>query len=358
MARRTMEPVLSKWTEVAPGAWGPRGSTPMSAIAPFGPVSITYDSHGMAEAQFEVDPRLQHPMLRGGMYAQIMDSGIPIGVGTVVEPSTDGLVTIVGAWNDAKTATTLDAVGAPTGNPSSAVDAAQARGEIRFGRADDSLALGDWAEPSTTLMLADLLDDSAMSVAKTPWVDGYGVVRFEADPTKPRWTVPHAVAGRGLAPAEDSFYTHLVGRYMTLTPGVMDTELVGDDDAAIAMGRRRVGHVDLEPLGPIDKPRAHAEMMGIFALAGARMGWAEGMTLSTGQITSPGGEPAPLSLLRSRQMIRLEGVIDTSRPSRLEANLEVVMGQVKYTDGADVVSWSPVQKAPRSTHEVLAVAVA
>lgn len=326
----------------------------LSTIGGHGPITITFGLHGSESASWEMDSNVRHVALRGNRSVEIYDGGFRIWVGVLQEPGSDGSYFAEGIWRQAVGVPALDATGVPTTVTDTAVAQAQARGEISwtYGTSISSTA---WAAASSDLTLEKLLDGVSDEYGTRWVVSADYVLSMQADPTTPLWNVPHAVAGKGLTPAEDEFYTHLVGLYYSAT-GVISSVTVGSSDAAAVFGRRTAS-VDLTVMGVITSARATAVIQGMFLRSGARMGWAEGLELTRGQITSTGGTAATLSQIQSLQMVRLEGVVDSSRAYLLPTQTDIVLATSTYTDGSHTISLTPTGYAPRSMADVLTVAV-
>ncbi|MDF1603405.1 hypothetical protein [Nocardioides sp. YIM 152315] len=332
----------------------------LRAIGGFSPVTVTHTwPHGFDSATWEMDPRFHHPSLRANAPVTIYDGGVPIGFGRLQEPGENGEMVVNGLWQQTRHSPCLTAAGGFTTTPNSAIDGAISRGDVTFTRPASISSTGWITTANGELTLEQLLDGYTAEAGMRWGVDNYGRVEVKADPTAPMWHVPHAVAGRGLQPAEDEFYTHITGRFITSygTSGpVYDVRTVGSDDAADYFGRRGV-QVELEDLGVITAAKAISIITGIFLRSGARMGWSEGLDLTYGQIVTPGGVPAPLNQVQAGQMVRLAGVVDGSRAYTLGMSQDVVLGRSTYTDGSDRISLSIVDQAPRNLADVLKVAV-
>lgn len=322
----------------------------LSTIGAYSPVMVEYGLHGSEAASWEMSPTLNHPTLRGNAPVEVFDGGVRIWVGNLIEPNSSGEYAAKGAWHQAVNTPALNVGGSMTTVPNDAIAGAVARGDIAWNYST-SISAAAWSTANGELTLANLLDGYAAENALRWTVSPNYIISMQADPTTPSWHVPHAVAGRGLAPAEDEFATHLVGRYL-VSAGVFATETVGSTDAATVFGRRAV-NVDLVPLGFINAARANAILTGMFLRAGARMGWAEGLDLGHGQITTPGGVAAALAQVRAGQMVRLAGTIDTSRAYKLPGFTDLVIGASRHTDGSGRIQITPVGYAARNLRDVL-----
>ena len=325
-------------------------------IGSYGPITVEYGVRGLDAVSWSMNPRLTHPLLRGMAPIQVFDGGFPIGDAVLQEPGGDGSYAARGLWRMCETALCMDTGGSLTAIPDNAIAGALSRGEITYGAAASVSTIAWSSTPQPDMTLAELLNGWSQQaglrwrvLTSTPGIEAV------ADPTTPQWHVPHAVYGRGLTPAEDEFYTHLVGWYMT-SPTTFAPATVGSAEAAAVFGRR-TGTVDLTPKGVISPAEATSVLTGMFLLSGARMGWGEGLELGYGQITTPGGTPAPLAQVRAGQMIRLCGTVDTSRANRMPGFTDLVIGTSKYTDGSNTITLTPIGYAPRTLSDILSVAV-
>ncbi|MBA2952105.1 hypothetical protein GON03_19000 [Nocardioides sp. MAH-18] len=331
------------------------GGVWLSILAPsasYGPVTIEYGKHGSEAASWTMDPDFRHPLLRGNQLVQIYEAGLCVWIGTLLEPGSTGEYEAIGLWHQAETALAMDSSNVPTTVPDAAIAGAGARGEISWG---GSVSAATWGgtSPDPKMKLAYLLDNYANENGLRWSVTPNALIVMQADPTTPLWVVPHVVAGRGLTPADDEFATHLVGTYLS-GASTYSTRTIGSAAAANAFGRK-TKWVDLTPMGVITPARADSVLTGMFLLAGARMGWAEGLELSSTQLTNLGGTRAPFVQVRSLQLVRLAGTIDTSRANQMPAYTDIVIGGSRYTDGSDQITITPMGFADRSLEGVLTV---
>lgn len=326
----------------------------LAQIGSYGPVTVEYGLHGSEAASWEMSPTLRHSLLRGNQIVEVFDGGLCIWCGTLIEPGSDGQYAAKGLWHQAEATPALTTGGSFSTTPDAAITGASTRGDISWGY-ETSISATAWATANGELTLAEVLNGYAAEAGVRWVVSPNRVVSVVVDPTTPKWHVPHAVAGRGLTPADDEFVTHLVGRFL-ISAGVFDIVTVGSADAAAVFGRRPVP-VDLIPLGFITSTRATSILTGMFLQAGARMGWSEGLDLTYGQITSPGATAAALAQVQAGQMVRLSGTIDTSRAYRLPGSTDLVIETSRYTDGSGRIQLTPLGYAPRNLDEVLTAAL-
>lgn len=331
----------------------------LGSIGAHGPITVEYGLHGSEAASWSMSPTLTHPELKGNALVEIYDGGFLIWCGTLVEPGGNGSYSARGIWHKAAGLYPLDYLDNLTTNIDAALyGAIVQRGELPGWTQPVSISAVDWAaEPTPDMKLTDLFDRFAAENALNWYVTPSRAIVFEVLPTTPSWSVPQAVAGRGLAPAEDEFFTHLAGTFLDSVSGVHKTATVGSAEAEQVFSRR-MALVDLSDLGATDSIRAASVLTGMLLKSGARMGWAEGLELGHGQITTRGRRAAPLEQITSLQMVRLEGVVDQSRPYLLRTYVDIVLQGVKYTDGSRRITLTPLGYAPRTMGDVLSLATA
>lgn len=329
----------------------------LESLAAHGPVTVEYGRHGSELASWEMSPTFTHPVLRGNALVEVFDGGICVWSGTLIEPNDDGSYSARGIWHQAAGLYPIDYLGNLTTNIDAALyGAIIQRPELPGWTQPASINNADWAsEPNSDMRLTDLFDKFADENALEWWVTPQRAILFGVAPTTPQWVIPHAVAGKGLVPSEDEFFTHLIGRY-TDSLGAWKTVTVGSSEAEQIFGRR-TKMVDLTDLGNTDATRATNVLVGMLLKSGARMGWGAGLELGYGQITTPGGSPAPLNQIQSLQMVRLEGVVDSSRPYIFKTYTDIVLESVKYTDGDRTISMTPIGYAPRNFEGILSAAI-
>lgn len=327
----------------------------LGSIGAHGPLTIEYGPHGLDAVSWQMNESVRDPLLRGNILVEVYDGGVRIGHAKMAEPSTLGQYSAVGLWRQATRNYALGQLEDMTSNAYDGVQWAINRGDINWSAVDTSVPYVAWGNPSEPMMLSELLDAVAAEYAMRWYLGADRIAYMAADPVVPQWIVPHAVAGRGLTPAEDEFYTHLTGRYLNGS-GIYVSTTVGSAEAAATFGRR-VKLVDLGDLGSTTETRADGVLAGMLLKSGARMGWGEGLDLGYGQITTPGGTPAALNQIQSGQMVRLAGTVDTSRPDVMRTYTDVVLDAVRYTDGSQRIQLTPAGYAPRNLGDVFDLAL-
>lgn len=316
----------------------------LSRIGPYGPVTVTHSLHGFEEASWEMQQGLVHPRLRGNALVEVYNGGIRIGRGSMIEPDQAGRYVAKGEWRQAEIAPAINASGGWTSSPQDVITQGLARGDLTWSGSGAAFSATPYGDPLEQ-KIATVLDNYTAELGTRWAVDANSGPYFWSDPSSPKWKVPHAVYGRSLTPAEDDFYTHIVGNYLT-SASTYTSATVGSAAAAALWGRR-TAVVDLTPAGVIGATRATSILSGIFLLSGARLGFAERLTLAYGQIASLGGTPAPLAQVMAGQKVRLAGTIDPTLPGGVRTYTDIIIAESVHTDGSNEITITPVGYAPR-----------
>lgn len=332
----------------------------LNTIAPTSEPAVTWrwgdGGGGLAEVSWEMvlPYDYSHPDLSNGALIEVMDGASPVGRARLTEPGrTDtGLeFNATGIYRDAEHYLCLKSGGDTTTVVNTAVDQAIARG-LAWTRpvsmSATAVVTGDTTEGNNYLNA--LLDAAADELGKRWWVDGKGAVRFSDDPTTPLW---HLVPGLiDLTVADDSFATYLVARYLD---GSTFTNLAASDAAAEAKWGRREYPVDLLPLGSITGTRAAARLAGLLKKGKARPSFVDRVDVTSSEILTADGAPAPLSMVRAGDMVRAHG-LDGDAASLNGANyIDFVLGEVVDTNSGSI-SLAPVALAARTLADTLAIA--
>lgn len=325
-------------------------------IAAFGEVEIEHAwPHGNESASWAFPPGTSHKALHAGASVEIFDGGLRVWKGILQEPGLDGAMKARGLWSEGLDALAIDSVARFTTNPDYAVNDGIARGALTWkttrGGVQELPSAAISTDANVILSVSGLLDAWAAKEGKRWGIDPDGNLRHYADPTTPSWHVPHAAAGRGLTPADDDFATHLYGIY-NIGGDERGLVTVGDADAQTAYGRRVERTVDLTNLGPIPASQATTALQNTLALAATRLRFADGLDLTHGQITTPGGAPAPLSQVRAGQVVRLHGVKDPRGVNGIRNYTDVLIGKSTFRTETQTLSIAPVNAAPRGLEGV------
>jgi hypothetical protein len=340
----------------------------LSSIGAWASLRYTHEwPRGSTEATWMMSPGISHPAFFNGALVEIYDGGHRIWRGRLNEPPSDGNFSANGSWAEASDVLAMSS-GAATKTPDTAIDDAISRGAVSWTR-PETLSNVPWGTAPVAseapMPLLDLLDNAMAGLGKRWWVDNDGAIRASVDPIAPTYYVPQAAAGRGLTIADDAYYSHITGRYFTAS-ATYATVTVGDS-AAASKWRRKEAWVDLSPMGVISSGTATTELTNRLALSGARMGFGENLELGFGQITTPGGVPVPLNMIRAINSptpgylvltggvsIRLMGVSDRTRVTP-NPYTDITVARTEYTEGAATLLIVPQGKAPRDLNEILSV---
>lgn len=311
---------------------------------------------GCAEASWKMDlsPRGNHPALVNGSVVAIMDGPCRVWWGTLAEP-TRGEPWELHAYGVASLGRNYVTVKSAT--PSTAVA--------------DAITLGlPWktnnaALPTTTpLTAADSTDIGAlMDWHLQKWglfADGE-LVGPTVESTTPDWLLVADVPLMGTA--DDDFVTSIVARYVSAVDGATGQPSAWSSVTATnTAAEERWGHrgyiLDLTPAGLLSFGEATAQAQSRLDQASARMGWTTALTASDGELRTPGWAPARLSQVRAGQMVRALGVRDDQGSLVPRSSVDLVLGEVKYSDGENSIYLAPIGLVPRSLSDVLAVAAA
>lgn len=327
------------------------GGTWLSSLGGWGDPAVTHEwPLGCTELAWSMLlPALHRPpgIVRGALVDAYIGA-TSIWSGYLSEPNwSDGEFTATGLFAEAEGALCLTGGGVATATPDTAVDAGISRGALHWVR-DTSLSntvYGDADETDSLNYVKQMLDDWSTEQSKRWAVGPDKRVYAAADPTVPAWYVTPGTGDLGVA--DDDYVTHVIGRYRNPL-GVLAT--VTASDTSQGAGRREKA-VDLRPKGRITSTRAQNLVNGILSKTKARTGWANGVTVSREQITSPGGVTPHLSQVKAGQMVRLLGVPD---PRGVTSSVDVVVGRSVWSLADGTVVLSPVDQAATDFASVVA----
>lgn len=335
---------------VVGGAW-------IASIATWGQLNwSTNIDGGSDQATWAMDLPLTfaHPKLTSGQLVQIKAGAANLFSGILAEPSisdqgwaftADGL-SKRGGGNGAGFMC-LDGSGNTSTTPNTVIDAAIARG-LPWSR-PNSISSAAFTATDTTIALnyiSDLLDAYAKSVSKHWGVDENGVVYLSSEPTTPTWQL---VPGSGRFGLADSGYASTVFvRYWNGTKFV--TASATDTVAAARYGPQEYPE-DATNAGTLTSTKAAGLAAGALARGKARLGWTNPLSPTRWQLTTTGGTPAPLWMVKAGQMVRLHGVINEQ--GQPLPYVDFVIGQTSYDAANDALTISPVGMVARDLASVL-----
>lgn len=307
---------------------------------------------GCYEASWSMDlpPDYRHPALERGKKVEVMDGMLPIWTGTLTEPDRSSQawsLTAEGLCREAEHYFAFDGSLNTVSTADTAVDNAITRGLPWIRR--DSIATFALVEGDTTGGLntvAALLDAFSDRLSQRWEVDAAGVVTMTADRTTPTWHLTPGVASLGVA--DDEYASHVYGRFQDSGNAGAYTTVVASDAAAAARWGHREYPADLTPLGPIPASRATSIVNGILAKGKGRPGYTNGLEVTSYELTNAGGNPADLSAVVAGQVVRAHGMFDDTQYLSGQPFLDMVLGEVSYTDGSETVNLTPLNTAPRT----------
>lgn len=324
---------------------------------------------GCYEASWTMDlpPHASHPDLIPGRRVEVWDGPVRVWTGELTEPDRGepwslyarGLARVAAEY------LCLDATGAPSSKPTTSVDEAIIRGLpwIRY----DALSDVAFSAAASTVDLnrVDALLNAWSEEAGKRWaVFADRIVIATADPTTPKWVLSPGIGVMGVA--DDEYATHVTARYVSSVTAdgvpngwaqVTVPEPPAPSPAADRYGRREFP-LDLTPLMLLTAARAKSLAQGRLDQASARMGWTSPIEATADELTTMGGVPARLSQIQAGDMLRINGILDADGNLRIGASVDVVLGEVRYADGAQSIYLAPVGLVPRSLSDVLAAPAA
>ena len=329
----------------------------MSGIAAWGDLKTATRTVGDWQASWSMirDPRKKlqrHPALVYGAAVEVKLGPLTVWAGSLTEPDWDsGEIVALGSARQAETALCLTGAGQVTTKANTAINQAIARGAVDWTRGDyfTDTPVGEADDSGIQTSLARLLDAWAEDADNdaTGWRVGPDRVLRIAQDTEddPQWYV---VPGAGeLGAADDERVDRVFVRYSD--SGAGGSLKTASYPAATPAGGIERG-ADITNRGAITATKAGKIAQGIWAKMAGRSGWANGISVSRSQVTTPGGVPANLGLIRAGHAMRLLGVPDPRGPAH---NLDVVIGDTEYDWSTGTIQLNPVGLAARTFEAVL-----
>lgn len=331
----------------------------LDGVAPYGDVETTWrwsqEGGGLDTVRWAMDLPydFDHPAIRRGARVELMDGASRVGQAILGEPGrteTGKSFTATGLYRTAETFLCLDAGGNTTTVPNTAVDQAAARGcpLTRSGSLSaNPLNTDDVTEGLN--YLDTLLTALALETSKWWWVDADAVIRLTETPTTPDWHLVPGVADPGVA--DDQYASVLFGRYRSGSS--LATATATDAATAARWGTVEYG-VDLTSLGSISSTRATNRLNGLLAAGKAKLTFTDRLEVDANQLLTPGGLPAPLSMVRAGHLVRAHGLGAYSEWLNGNPWLDFVIGEASWANGSDVAVIAPVGLASRTWEDLLA----
>lgn len=356
----------------------PLGATPggpssvwLAQIGPYGSWGdLSYTTRwgdgasGMFEASFTMTlpPGFSDPLLRRGTLVELMDGPYRVGSPFIMtEPAVgSGLedpwqITCTGVGREVEGENSFyaaDGSGNATTVPTTAVDQAITDG-WRIGGRDASVTSTSPAALATSENLntvGELLSAAAQAAGKRWLVKQDNLLYFVADPTTPTWQVTPGVAALGVA--DDDYASTVKGRYLDSTTGTYLTRTATNAPTAAQYGVRQY-MLDFTDRGAVSSSTAQGWTDQTLALLKGRLGWTNGLTLTSNQLLSMGGVPAELSMVEAGQMLRINGIYNDLLAYNGQMWLDIIIGETRYTDGAESIQVNPLGLAARDLAAII-----
>jgi hypothetical protein len=309
----------------------------------------------------------QNPLLRRGTLVELMDGSYRVGcplimsepaVGSGLEDPWTFVATGIGREVEGDNSYYSQRISdsETTAVPSEAVDFAIAEGWRVTGRLSSvpTSAIGGTAITDELMSVGSLLNAAGDSTSKRWGVGGDNYVFLTADPTTPTYHVtPGAVA---LGTTDEDWASTVKVRYTDSTTGKFTTVTAVNTQTNTRFGKRTYG-VNLTGQAAMSAATAQGFADGILANYKGRLGWTNGFTVTSNQITNAGGVPADLSILAEDVskgcMARIHGIWSDLLEFTGQTWLDVVIGQAKLVDGGTTIQLDPLGVAPRDLAAVV-----
>lgn len=306
------------------------GSTWLSSVASWGDLVVTQGPHGPFGVSFGVvfpEASWRHPLLKPKTRVEVYDAGVRIFGGRLTEPDWDaGQFAAIGYCRQAEGPATINGSGNPTTIANTAVDQAIARGALRDWKRTEWLITppsfeaaameddraGDDEDDPEVVTIQELLDTASAGTSGSDrwYVDDGGylyIVDAVADDAPPDWFVPAGVAQMGVA--DDQRIDRVLLTFPSSTTTPQGKRRLASYPATTPNGGVEwVGNVQRGMVAP-SKAAAWAEAIYKKARSGMD-GWTNGLTLSPGQLLTPGGQPAHFGHVRGGHKVRVLGTPD------------------------------------------------
>lgn len=278
---------------------------------------------------------------------------LPVFSGTLTEPdASQQQLTAQGLWRLGNNYAALDGSGNATATVDVAVDQAISRGLPWTRPTSISAVPVNLDVSSSPATVASLLDAWTLESGQRWGVDVNGRLFAKPDPTVPAYqTLP--MAG-GLGFALDDYASTLVGRYINVVGNVYATTSWTDAVAQLQHGHAETT-VDLTGRGPITTAVAQGILATMLALGASTPQWTSTLTLTYGELLTPGGVPIALETVTAGQVVRVRGGYELAQRLNGAMYLDVLIGRTQLAGGKLTIT--PMQTAPRNFVDVIADAL-
>lgn len=302
-----------------------------------------------------------HPLLRRGTLVELMDGPYRVGSPFVMSEPAVGAgfedpwqFTATGIGRDVEGANSFFCFrlsdGETTAIPSEAVDFAMSDGWRIAGRLASvpTSAIGGTATTEELMTVGSLLNATGDQAGQHWGVNSDNYLFFAADPTTPTYHVTPGAAALGTA--DDDYASVVRLRYNDSSTGTYKTVSATNTQTDTRFGRKNYA-VNLTGAGAMSSATAQTYANGILAKFKGRLGWTNGLTLTSNEILTLGGVPASLSKVAEDVgngcMVRLYGIYNDLLEFNGQMWLDIVIGEAKYVDDAQTIVLSPAGLAPR-----------
>lgn len=252
----------------------------------------------------------------------------------------------------------------PTGVPNEAVDNAEPLG-LGFTRAGVNLGTSSVSQtPEEVVTVAEVLDRAVAPGVQRWWVDSYGRIAYRT----PGPVVCVMRPGEEyMGTADDEYVSRLWGLFISGVdgagePNAWSLTYAPNDPSVEAQMVDKFGPrpqiVDLTALGAtLSTSAARADLEGRYSSVGGRLGYTNGLELTTTNVRRVGTTvPAPLSV-RAGDSLLLPGVDDDSSATYLPS-ITLTLGEVVRIHDEERAQVTPVGFAERGFSGALANAQA
>jgi hypothetical protein len=349
---------------------------PVSEIGTYGTASdLSFTTRwgegacGMYEASWSMPlpPDFHHPLLRRGTLVEVTNGPWALGSRLVLSEPAKGTgladpwqLTATGVGREVEGDNAFTAFSLVTGDstsiPSAAVDFAVSAGWQVDGRAASvpTSAIGGTTTPEELMTVGSLLSAAAESTSRRWGVGQDNLVFLASDPATPTYQVMPGAAALGTT---DTDYASVVWlRYLDSATMTYKSVYAQNTQTEARFGRKEYIR-NLIGAGAVSTATAQAWADGIMARVKGRLGWTNGLTLTSEEILTMGGMPADLSKVAedvgSGCMVRLHGIWSDLLEFTGQTYLDVIISEARYVDGAQTIDLSPQGLAPRDLAAVV-----
>lgn len=329
------------------------GGVFLSTISGWGELTYaTTADGGCKDASWRMDlpPTYTNPVLTRGQIVEIKNGPWNAWTGFLTEPDMDDDWTFnaLGLSKLGKDYLCFGSGGATTSIPNTAIDQAISRG-LPWTRPNSISATAFTTGDSTAAInyIGDMLDAWAPANGKRWGVNANREVYAVSDPGTPTYFATPGSGRFGLA--DDDYASDLYIRYVTSGGGYATTSVA--DTVARAQFLRREYPVDATQSGLLTVGQAQAIGNGLLAKGKARLGYTNGGEFTKYELTTPGGQPACLEMVKGGELVRMFGVLNEQ--GQPLPYVDWVIGETLYEAGADTITLTPVGLVERTLSDVL-----